>query len=78
MLGAEFGNVVVAVQPAFGYEGDPMRLLFGKAAQLAPSARFLPLPARDFGADAVFAFPEPTAPRIHARKTNGPVGGLLA
>lgn len=28
VYGARFGNVVVAVQPAFGYEGDPMRLLF--------------------------------------------------
>ncbi len=28
VLGREFGNVLVAVQPAFGYEGDPMRLLF--------------------------------------------------
>ena len=28
VLGAEMGNVFVGVQPAFGYEGDPMRLLF--------------------------------------------------
>lgn len=28
VLGAEFGNVTIGVQPAFGYEGDPMRLLF--------------------------------------------------
>ncbi|MFD0858462.1 magnesium chelatase subunit H [Roseovarius aquimarinus] len=28
ILGAEFGNVFVGVQPGFGYEGDPMRLLF--------------------------------------------------
>jgi len=28
VLGARFGNVLVGVQPAFGYEGDPMRLLF--------------------------------------------------
>ncbi|MGR3467442.1 MAG: cobaltochelatase subunit CobN, partial [Shimia sp.] len=28
VLGAKFGNVFVGVQPAFGYEGDPMRLLF--------------------------------------------------
>ena len=30
VLGKEFGNVLVAVQPSFGYEGDPMRLLFEK------------------------------------------------
>lgn len=28
ILGAQFGNVFVGVQPTFGYEGDPMRLLF--------------------------------------------------
>ncbi|MCC5887577.1 MAG: magnesium chelatase subunit H [Gammaproteobacteria bacterium] len=28
VLGASFGNVFVGVQPTFGYEGDPMRLLF--------------------------------------------------
>jgi len=29
ILGAHFGNVFVGVQPSFGYEGDPMRLLMG-------------------------------------------------
>ena len=28
--GKTFGNVFVGVQPTFGYEGDPMRLLFEK------------------------------------------------
>jgi magnesium chelatase subunit H len=28
VLGAHFGNVAVGIQPAFGYEGDPMRLLY--------------------------------------------------
>ncbi|MEO1079583.1 MAG: magnesium chelatase subunit H [Pseudomonadota bacterium] len=28
VMGAQFGNVFVGVQPGFGYEGDPMRLLF--------------------------------------------------
>lgn len=28
ILGQQFGNVFVGVQPTFGYEGDPMRLLF--------------------------------------------------
>lgn len=28
ILGEQFGNVFVGVQPAMGYEGDPMRLLF--------------------------------------------------
>ncbi|MEM6773889.1 MAG: magnesium chelatase subunit H [Pseudomonadota bacterium] len=28
VMGAQFGNVFIGVQPGFGYEGDPMRLLF--------------------------------------------------
>ncbi len=28
VLGERFGNVVVGIQPAFGFEGDPMRLLY--------------------------------------------------
>lgn len=28
VLGVQFGKVFVGLQPAFGYEGDPMRLLF--------------------------------------------------
>ncbi|HSG87992.1 MAG TPA: magnesium chelatase subunit H [Pseudomonadales bacterium] len=31
VLGAHFGKVFVGIQPAFGYEGDPMRLLFEKS-----------------------------------------------
>ena len=38
VLGAEFGNVFIGVQPAFGYEGDPMRLLFEKG--FAPTHAF--------------------------------------
>jgi magnesium chelatase subunit H len=57
VMGAAFGNVFVGVQPAFGYEGDPMRLLFegGFAPTHAFSAfyRFL---SDDFGADAVLHF----------------------
>ena len=38
ILGREFGNVFVGVQPGFGYEGDPMRLLFEKG--FAPTHAF--------------------------------------
>ncbi len=38
ILGAQFGKVFVGVQPAFGYEGDPMRLLFEKG--FAPTHAF--------------------------------------
>ncbi len=57
VLGARFGNVFVGLQPGFGYEGDPMRLLFerGFAPTHAFSAfhRYL---REDFGADAVLHF----------------------
>lgn len=39
VLGAHFGNVFVGVQPTFGYEGDPMRLLFEKG--FAPTHAFV-------------------------------------
>jgi magnesium chelatase subunit H len=38
VLGRHFGNVFVGVQPTFGYEGDPMRLLFEKG--FAPTHAF--------------------------------------
>ena len=38
VLGASFGNVAVCLQPAFGYEGDPMRLLFERG--FAPTHAF--------------------------------------
>jgi magnesium chelatase subunit H len=57
VLGAEFGNVFVGVQPGFGYEGDPMRLLFetGFAPTHAFSA-FYRWIRDDFGAHAVLHF----------------------
>ncbi|MCC5974895.1 MAG: cobaltochelatase subunit CobN, partial [Rubellimicrobium sp.] len=39
ILGAEFGKVFVGVQPTFGYEGDPMRLLFERG--FAPTHAFV-------------------------------------
>ena len=57
IYGARFGNIFVGVQPAFGYEGDPMRLLFEKgfAPTHAFSAYYRWL-RDDFGADAVLHF----------------------
>ncbi|MCB1519038.1 MAG: magnesium chelatase subunit H [Hyphomicrobiaceae bacterium] len=57
VLGARFGNVFVGVQPAFGYEGDPMRLLFEKG--FAPThafSAFCRWLREDFGAHAVLHF----------------------
>ena len=57
ILGERFGNVFVGVQPAFGYEGDPMRLLFerGFSPTHAFSA-FYRWVKEDFGAHAVLHF----------------------
>ena len=38
ILGRQFGKVFVGVQPTFGYEGDPMRLLFERG--FAPTHAF--------------------------------------
>ena len=57
IYGVELGNVFVGVQPAFGYEGDPMRLLFeGGFAPTHAFAAFYRWIRRDFGADAVLHF----------------------
>jgi len=57
VLGHQFGNVLVSVQPAFGYEGDPMRLLFEKG--LTPThafSAFYRYLREDFAAHAVLHF----------------------
>jgi magnesium chelatase subunit H len=57
ILGRRYGNVFVGIQPAFGYEGDPMRLLFEKG--FAPThafAAFYRYLREDFGASAVLHF----------------------
>ncbi len=57
VLGEHFGNVFVGLQPAFGYEGDPMRLLFERG--FAPTHAFCAFYRwidRVFQADAVLHF----------------------
>ena len=57
VLGARFGRVFVGVQPAFGYEGDPMRLLFERG--FAPThafAGFYHWLERDLRADVLLHF----------------------
>ncbi|MEL7180145.1 MAG: magnesium chelatase subunit H [Pseudomonadota bacterium] len=57
VLGQQFGNVFVGVQPAFGYEGDPMRLLFEKG--FAPTHAFVSFYLwlrNTFAADVVLHF----------------------
>ena len=57
ILGAQFGKVFVGVQPTFGYEGDPMRLLFER--DFAPThafAAFYRFIREEFAAHAVLHF----------------------
>jgi magnesium chelatase subunit H len=57
VLGKHYGNIFVGVQPTFGYEGDPMRLLFEKG--FAPTHAFngfYRYIRDEFAADAVLHF----------------------
>jgi magnesium chelatase subunit H len=57
VLGERFGNVLVGIQPAFGYEGDPMRLLFEKSFTPTHAfSAFYRYLREDFGANAVLHF----------------------
>ncbi|GAP34386.1 protoporphyrin IX Mg-chelatase, subunit H [Piscinibacter sakaiensis] len=57
VLGERFGNVFVGLQPAFGWEGDPMRLLFERG--FAPThafSTFYRWLREDFAAHALLHF----------------------
>ena len=75
VLGARYGNVFIGLQPAFGYEGDPMRLLFerGFAPTHAFSAFYLWI-RRSFAADAVLHFGMHGALEFMPGKQAGPSG----
>jgi len=75
VLGAQFGNIFVGVQPTFGYEGDPMRLLFerGFAPTHAFSA-FYRYIKNDLRADVVLHFGMHGALEFMPGKQNG-LGG---
>ncbi|MEL6222803.1 MAG: cobaltochelatase subunit CobN, partial [Cyanobacteria bacterium J06627_8] len=57
VYGKAFGNVFIGVQPTFGYEGDPMRLLFSRSASPHHGfAAFYTYLEQIWGADAVLHF----------------------
>ncbi len=73
VLGQQFGNVFVGLQPAFGYEGDPMRLLFEKG--FAPTHAFVQFYLwlrNTFQADAVLHFGMHGALEFMPGKQTGP------
>ncbi|MGB3516725.1 MAG: magnesium chelatase subunit H [Elainellaceae cyanobacterium] len=57
IYGKSFGNVFIGVQPTFGYEGDPMRLLFSRSASPHHGfAAYYTFLERIWQADAVLHF----------------------
>lgn len=57
VLGRQFGNVLVGIQPGFGYDGDPMRLLFeGRFAPTHAFNAYYRYLREDFAAHAVVHF----------------------
>jgi magnesium chelatase subunit H len=73
ILGAQFGNVFVGLQPAFGYEGDPMRLLFERG--FAPThafAQFYLWLRHSFSADVLLHFGMHGALEFMPGKQSGP------
>lgn len=57
VYGKRYGNIFIGVQPTFGYEGDPMRLLFSKSASPHHGfAAYYSYVEKVFEADAVLHF----------------------
>lgn len=57
VMGLQLGNVFIGVQPSFGWEGDPMRLLFeGGFAPTHAFSAFYRWMHEDFAADAILHF----------------------
>ncbi len=57
ILGRQFGNIFIGIQPSFGYERDPFRLLMARdAAPHHGFAAFYTWLDKVFGADAVLHF----------------------
>ncbi len=57
VMGLQLGNIFIGVQPSFGWEGDPMRLLFeGGFAPTHAFSAFYRWIREDYAADAVLHF----------------------
>ncbi len=57
VMGLQLGNVFIGVQPSFGWEGDPMRLLFeGGFSPTHAFSAFYRWLAEDFKADSVLHY----------------------
>jgi magnesium chelatase subunit H len=79
VLGQHFGNVFVGVQPTFGYEGDPMRLLFEKG--FAPThafTQFYMWLKNTYAGRCAAAFRDAWRAGVHAGQAGGPWRARLA
>lgn len=57
VMGLQLGNIFIGVQPSFGWEGDPMRLLFeGGFSPTHAFSAFYRWVREDFAADAILHF----------------------
>lgn len=57
VYGKHYGNLFIGVQPSFGYEGDPMRLMFSKSCSPHHGfATYYTYIEKVWGADAVLHF----------------------
>ena len=57
VMGLRLGNIFIGVQPSFGWEGDPMRLLFeGGFSPTHAFSAFYRWVREDFAADAILHF----------------------
>ncbi|EPX75987.1 magnesium chelatase subunit H [Salipiger mucosus] len=75
VLGARFGKVFVGLQPAFGYEGDPMRLMFERGhAPTHAFAQFYLWLRKAFRADVLLHFGMHGALEFMPGKQAGPSG----
>ncbi|WP_422071714.1 magnesium chelatase subunit H [Tranquillimonas rosea] len=75
VLGCTFGNVFVGIQPTFGWEGDPMRLLFeGGFAPTHAFSAFYRWLRDDFGADVLLHFGMHGALEFMPGHQSGPSG----
>lgn len=72
MFGKQFGKVFIGVQPTFGYEGDPMRLLFSRSASPHHGfAAYYTFLEHVYGADAVLHFWHARLAGVHAGEAGG-------
>lgn len=79
IYGKHFGNVFIGVQPTFGYEGDPMRLLFSRSASPHHGfAAYYTYLEKVWGGGCGVALWHPWIPGVYAGQADRHVGRVLS